>query len=107
VYTTVRMDDEPRRPSAVPHGVPRHLLRRRRALTRYDGPRPAEVVIAALKRYAAAGVSDLCLRFVGDYRSAQLERFTAEVLPAFRGCAGSRLWDPPCEGACEKSRHQK
>jgi hypothetical protein len=45
---------------------------------------PADVVIAALRRYAAAGVSDLCIRFVGDDQLAQLERFTAEVLPALR-----------------------
>jgi len=42
---------------------------------------PAEVVVAALERYEAAGVSDLCIRFVGDDQIAQLERFTAEVLP--------------------------
>ena len=45
---------------------------------------PADVVVAALERYAAAGVTDLCIRFVGDDQLAQLERFTAEVLPAFR-----------------------
>jgi len=45
---------------------------------------PADVVIAALSRYAAAGVSDLCVRFVGDDQLAQLERFTAEVLPGLR-----------------------
>jgi hypothetical protein len=46
---------------------------------------PADVVLAALGRYAAAGVSDLCIRFVGDDQLAQLERFTAEVWPAMRG----------------------
>jgi hypothetical protein len=39
-------------------------------------------VIAALRRYADAGVTDLCIRFVGDAQLAQLERFTADVLPA-------------------------
>ena len=38
----------------------------------------------ALRRYAEAGVTDLCLRFVGDDQLAQLERFTREVLPALR-----------------------
>jgi hypothetical protein len=42
---------------------------------------PADCVIAALERYRAAGVSDLCIRFVGDDQLAQLERFTTEVLP--------------------------
>jgi alkanesulfonate monooxygenase SsuD/methylene tetrahydromethanopterin reductase-like flavin-dependent oxidoreductase (luciferase family) len=45
---------------------------------------PADVVIAALRRYAAAGVGDLCIRFVGDDQLAQLERFTDEVLPVLR-----------------------
>ena len=43
---------------------------------------PSDVVIAALKRYGAAGATDLCLRFVGHDQLAQMERFTAEVLPA-------------------------
>ena len=45
---------------------------------------PAAAVIAALRRYAEAGVTDLCLRFVGDDQLAQLERFTREVLPVLR-----------------------
>jgi len=40
------------------------------------------VVVEALRRYAGAGVTDLCIRFAGDDQLAQLERFTAEVLPA-------------------------
>jgi alkanesulfonate monooxygenase SsuD/methylene tetrahydromethanopterin reductase-like flavin-dependent oxidoreductase (luciferase family) len=46
---------------------------------------PAQAVIAALRRYADAGATDLCIRFVGDGQLAQLERFTAEVLPALAG----------------------
>ena len=42
------------------------------------------MVIEALSRYAAAGVTDPCVRFVGDDQQAQLKRFTGEVLPAFR-----------------------
>jgi alkanesulfonate monooxygenase SsuD/methylene tetrahydromethanopterin reductase-like flavin-dependent oxidoreductase (luciferase family) len=45
---------------------------------------PAEAVVAALRRYGEAGATDLCIRFVGDQQLAQLERFTAEVLPALR-----------------------
>jgi alkanesulfonate monooxygenase SsuD/methylene tetrahydromethanopterin reductase-like flavin-dependent oxidoreductase (luciferase family) len=43
---------------------------------------PADAVIEALRGYAAAGVTDLCIRFVGDEQLAQLERFTTDVLPA-------------------------
>src|SRR5438105_236828 len=45
---------------------------------------PKDVVIEALQRYATAGVTDLCVRFIGDDQQAQLERFTAEVLPRLR-----------------------
>ena len=84
VYTTVRMDDDPRRAErdtaeflAAYYGGGVH----QRGLM---GCGPAEVVIEALGRYAGAGVTDLCIRFAGDDQLAQLERFTGEVLPALR-----------------------
>jgi alkanesulfonate monooxygenase SsuD/methylene tetrahydromethanopterin reductase-like flavin-dependent oxidoreductase (luciferase family) len=84
VYTTVRMDDDPRRAErdtreflATYYGGGVHM----RGLM---GLGPADVVIAALRRYAEAGVTDLCLRFIGDDQLAQVERFTREVLPALR-----------------------
>jgi hypothetical protein len=46
---------------------------------------PADVVIGVLERYAAAGATDLCIRFVGNDQLAQLERFTKDVLPAVTG----------------------
>jgi alkanesulfonate monooxygenase SsuD/methylene tetrahydromethanopterin reductase-like flavin-dependent oxidoreductase (luciferase family) len=46
---------------------------------------PPAAVIAALRRYAEAGVTDLCLRFVGEDQFQQFERFTAEVLPVLSG----------------------
>jgi len=82
VYTTVRLDDDPR---AAERFTTEFLA------TYYGGGvhsrgtmglGPADVVIAALRRYAAAGATDLCIRFVGDDQRAQFERFTAEVLPA-------------------------
>jgi alkanesulfonate monooxygenase SsuD/methylene tetrahydromethanopterin reductase-like flavin-dependent oxidoreductase (luciferase family) len=84
VYTTVRMEDDQR----VAERVTAEFL-----AAYYGGGvhsrgtmglGPAASVIAALRRYAAAGVTDLCLRFVGDDQLAQLERFTREVLPALR-----------------------
>jgi len=44
---------------------------------------PAAAVIEVLKRYQAAGVTDLCIRFAGEDQVAQLEQFIADVLPAF------------------------
>ena len=85
VYTTVRLDDD--------------VLRARRTtldfLAAYYGGGvhqrgtmglgPPEAVISTLLGYAAAGVTDLCVRFVGNDQRAQLERFTEKVLPAIRG----------------------
>ena len=45
---------------------------------------PASAVADVLKRYEAAGVSDLCIRLVGADQVAQLRRFIAEVLPLVR-----------------------
>lgn len=84
VYTTIRMENDVKTAERVTteflatyYGGGVH----ERGLM---GLGPAEAVIAALERYAAAGVTDLCLRFVGDDQLAQFERFTAEVLPALR-----------------------
>ncbi len=81
VYTTVRLEDDPRvaelvteRFLAIYYGGGVHS---RGTM----GLGPPDVVAAALRRYAAAGATDLCLRFVGDDQRAQLERFTADVLP--------------------------
>jgi alkanesulfonate monooxygenase SsuD/methylene tetrahydromethanopterin reductase-like flavin-dependent oxidoreductase (luciferase family) len=84
VYTTVRMEKDPGTAERVTaeflatyYGGGVHM----RGLM---GLGPADVVIAALRRYAAAGVTDLCIRFAGDDQLPQMERFTAEVLPALR-----------------------
>jgi alkanesulfonate monooxygenase SsuD/methylene tetrahydromethanopterin reductase-like flavin-dependent oxidoreductase (luciferase family) len=81
VYTTVRLDDDVRTAERVTTEF----------LAAYYGGGvhergtmglgPADVVVATLKRYEAAGVTDLCIRFVGDDQLAQLERFSTEVLP--------------------------
>jgi len=45
---------------------------------------PPSLVIDTLKRYEAAGVTDLCIRFAGSDQIAQLEHFIDEVVPVFR-----------------------
>jgi hypothetical protein len=42
-------------------------------------------VITALRGQAAAGITDPCVRFIGDDQRAQLDRFTKDVLPQLRG----------------------
>jgi alkanesulfonate monooxygenase SsuD/methylene tetrahydromethanopterin reductase-like flavin-dependent oxidoreductase (luciferase family) len=83
VYTTVRMEDDVRTAErataaflAAYYGGDVH---ERGTM----GLGPADAVIATLRRYADAGATDLCIRFVGDDQMAQLERFTDQVLPAF------------------------
>jgi alkanesulfonate monooxygenase SsuD/methylene tetrahydromethanopterin reductase-like flavin-dependent oxidoreductase (luciferase family) len=81
VYTTVRLESDVRTAERVTaeflaayYGGGVHM----RGLM---GLGPADAVIAALRRYASAGVTDLCIRFVGDDQLAQFDRFTTEVLP--------------------------
>ena len=84
VYTTVRLDDDADRARratkeflAAYYGGGVH---QRGTM----GLGPASAVIAALQSYGAAGVTDLCVRFVGDDQRAQLDRFTKDVLPELR-----------------------
>jgi alkanesulfonate monooxygenase SsuD/methylene tetrahydromethanopterin reductase-like flavin-dependent oxidoreductase (luciferase family) len=84
VYTTVRMDDDAGKAERDTEAF---------LATYYGGGVHSrgtmglgskDVVIAALRRYADAGATDLCVRFIGDDQQAQLERFTTDVLPALR-----------------------
>jgi DNA-binding Lrp family transcriptional regulator len=43
---------------------------------------PARATIDMIECYRAAGVTDLCIRLVGDDQVAQLEQFIDEVVPA-------------------------
>ena len=84
VYTTVRIEANAAKAEAAT----------REFLERYYGGGvnfhglmglgPAAAVVETMKRYEAAGVTDLCIRFAGEDQRAQLDRFIAEVLPAFR-----------------------
>jgi alkanesulfonate monooxygenase SsuD/methylene tetrahydromethanopterin reductase-like flavin-dependent oxidoreductase (luciferase family) len=84
VYTTVRIEDD----VETAERVTEQFL-----ATYYGGGvhsrglmglGPPEAVITAVRQYAEAGVTDLCIRFVGDDQLVQLERFTDEVLPHLR-----------------------
>lgn len=83
VYTTVRLEDD----VATAETLTRTFLQEYygggvdyRGLM---GLGPPSVVIEALKRYEAAGVTDVCIRLVGNDQTAQLERFIRDVVPAF------------------------
>jgi alkanesulfonate monooxygenase SsuD/methylene tetrahydromethanopterin reductase-like flavin-dependent oxidoreductase (luciferase family) len=90
VYTTVRLDDDRRTAERVTTEF----------LAAYYGGGvnergtmglgPADAVIEALRGYADAGATDLCIRFIGEDQVAQVERFTAEVLPALQTAPTAR-----------------
>ena len=46
---------------------------------------PASAVIDVMKRYEVAGVTDLCIRLVGEDQVAQLLQFIRDVLPSVAG----------------------
>jgi alkanesulfonate monooxygenase SsuD/methylene tetrahydromethanopterin reductase-like flavin-dependent oxidoreductase (luciferase family) len=85
VYTTVRLEDDAKTAERVTAEFLATYYGGGVHMRGTMGLGPADVVITTLRRYAAAGVTDLCIRFVGDDQLAQLERFTAQVLPALRG----------------------
>lgn len=84
VYTTVRLDDD----VATAKRVTSEFL-----ATYYGGGvhergamglGPAPAVLDTIAQYRAAGVTDLCVRFVGNDQLQQLDRFTRDVLPHVR-----------------------
>ena len=81
VYTTVRLEDDARTAERVTAEFLAAYYGGGVHMRGTMGLGPAEAVVAALRRYEAAGVTDLCLRFVGDDQLAQFDRFTEEVLP--------------------------
>jgi alkanesulfonate monooxygenase SsuD/methylene tetrahydromethanopterin reductase-like flavin-dependent oxidoreductase (luciferase family) len=83
VYTTVRLEDDVRTAERVTGEFLAAYYGGGVHMRGTMGLGPADAVVTALQRYGAAGVTDLCIRFVGDDQLAQLERFTADVLPAF------------------------
>ena len=85
VYTTVRLEDDAKTAERVTAEFLATYYGGGVHMRGTMGLGSADVVITTLRRYAAAGVTDLCIRFVGDDQLAQLERFTAQVLPALRG----------------------
>jgi len=85
VYTTVRIEDD----VAQAEALTRDFLQQYygggggASLRGLMGLGPAASVVETLKRYEAAGVTDLCVRFAGTDQLAQLERFVRDVAPAF------------------------
>jgi alkanesulfonate monooxygenase SsuD/methylene tetrahydromethanopterin reductase-like flavin-dependent oxidoreductase (luciferase family) len=84
VYTTVRIDDDAARAEAVTTEFLKKYYGGGVNFRGLMGLGAPAAVVETLKRYEAAGVSDLCIRFAGTDQLAQLERFVEQVAPAFR-----------------------
>ena len=84
VYTTVRLEDN----MAKAESLTREFLDKYYGggvnFRGMMGLGPAAAVIDVMKRYEAAGVTDLCVRLVGEDQVAQLQQFIADVLPALK-----------------------
>lgn len=83
VYTTVRLDDDVARAEALTRTFLQQYYGGSVHFRGLMGLGPASAVIETLKRYEAAGVTDLCIRFAGTDQLAQLEQFIHHVAPAF------------------------
>ena len=83
VYTTVRLDDDVAQAERV---TTEFLVKYYGGDVRERGRMglgPPEETIRMLEEYAAAGVTDLCIRFSGEDQRDQLDRFIRDVWPAF------------------------
>jgi alkanesulfonate monooxygenase SsuD/methylene tetrahydromethanopterin reductase-like flavin-dependent oxidoreductase (luciferase family) len=83
VYTTVRIENDVAKAEA---DTQKFLQQYYGGGVNYRGLMglgPAARVVETLKRYEAAGVTDLCVRFAGTDQIAQLGQFIHDVAPAF------------------------
>ena len=83
VYTTVRIDDDEARAAATTTEFLKKYYGGGVSHGGLMGLGPPARAIGMLKRYEAAGVTDVCIRFAGADQRAQLERFVSDVVPAF------------------------
>lgn len=84
VYTTVRLESDIGKAEALTRDFLDKYYGGGVNFRGMMGLGPAAAVIDVMKRYEAAGVTDLCVRLVGEDQVAQLQRFIGEVLPALR-----------------------
>ncbi len=83
VYTTVRIADDVAKAAADTQKFLQEYYGGGVNYRGLMGLGPAAKVVATLKLYEAAGVTDLCVRFAGTDQVAQLEHFIRDVVPAF------------------------
>ena len=84
VYTTVRIEQDAAEAEARTSAFLERYYGGGVNFRGLMGLGPVARVIDTLKRYQAAGVTDLCIRFAGEDQTAQLEQFIEGVLPEFQ-----------------------
>jgi alkanesulfonate monooxygenase SsuD/methylene tetrahydromethanopterin reductase-like flavin-dependent oxidoreductase (luciferase family) len=83
VYTTVRIEEDAERAEAITAEFLKKYYGGGVNFRGLMGLGAPSAVIDTLKRYEAAGVTDLCIRFAGTDQLPQLERFIRDIAPAF------------------------
>ena len=81
VYTTVRIEENARAAEARTSAFLERYYGGGVNFRGLMGLGPVSAVADTLRRYQAAGVTDLCIRFAGEDQLAQLEQFIEGVLP--------------------------
>ncbi len=84
VYTTVRLEADVAKAEALTTDFLNKYYGGGVNFRGMMGLGPAAAVIDVMKRYEAAGVTDLCIRLVGEDQVAQLAWFIRDVLPALK-----------------------
>ena len=82
VYTTVRIEDDAARAESVTAAFLKKYYGGGVNFRGLMGLGAPAAVVDTLKRYEAAGVTDVCIRFAGTDTCKQLERFVRDVKPA-------------------------
>ena len=82
VYTTIRLESDVAKAESLTSAFLEKYYGGGVNFRGMMGLGPASAVIDVLKRYEVAGVTDLCIRLVGEDQVTQLEQFIADVLPA-------------------------
>jgi alkanesulfonate monooxygenase SsuD/methylene tetrahydromethanopterin reductase-like flavin-dependent oxidoreductase (luciferase family) len=83
VYTTVRIEDDVAMAEATTTEFLKKYYGGGGSHGGLMGLGPPQRTIEMLKRYEAAGVTEVCIRFAGADQQVQLERFVCDVVPAF------------------------
>ena len=85
VYTTIRLESDVAKAESMTRDFLEKYYGGGVNFRGMMGLGPASAVIDVMKRYEVAGVTDLCIRLVGEDQVAQLLQFIRDVLPSVAG----------------------